>query len=106
MQRIGFFVAATALLFSSELGAQETLEAPSLMVTPQSAVAAAGPQGGPFSPHVFEYRLSASAGTVQFSVRAPSWLSVSASSGTVGTDGVMVKLPVNETAAGLPPRGY
>src|SRR5262249_22521863 len=35
-----------------------------------------------------------------------SWLSVSPTFGTVGTDGVIVKLTVNETAVGLSPRVY
>ena len=32
---------------------------PSLIVTPPTSMAFSGPQGGPFSPSLFEYRVSA-----------------------------------------------
>src|SRR5438105_8214599 len=50
-----------------------------LLVTPLTAMAVSGPQGGPFSPSLFEYRISASTGTVGYSIRTPSWLTASSS---------------------------
>ena len=37
--------------------------------------------GGPFSPSLIEYRVSASTGTVSYSIRTPSWLTASSTFG-------------------------
>jgi hypothetical protein len=50
---------------------------PSLIVTPSSSIAFFGFQGGPFSPSQIEYRLSASTGTISYSISTPSWLTES-----------------------------
>jgi hypothetical protein len=49
-----------------------TFACPSLIVTPSTNIAFSGPQGGPFSPTLIEYRISASTGTVSYSIRTPS----------------------------------
>ena len=48
-----------------------------LIVTPSTSVAFSGPRGGPFSPPLIEYQISASTGTVSYSIRTPSWLTAS-----------------------------
>ena len=79
---------------------------PSLLVTPSSAIAFSGPRGGPFSPSLLEYRLSASGGTVRYSIRTPSWLTASSTFGTTDTSGVTITLTVNASAFTLPPGAY
>jgi len=79
---------------------------PSLIVTPSTSVAFSGPQGGPFLPSFTEYRVSASTGTVSYSIRTPSWLTASSSSGTTDTNGVTIKVTVNASASSLPPGTY
>jgi hypothetical protein len=65
-----------------------------------------GPQGGPFSPPSFQYRVRASSGTVRYSIRTPSWLTVSSSLGAASTSGVVVTFTVNQTALRLRPGSY
>src|SRR5262245_4292741 len=75
----------------------------SLIVTPSSSIAFFGFQGGPFSPSQVEYRLSASMGTVSYSIKAPSWLTASSTSGATDTSGVTIRFSVNASASTLPP---
>jgi FG-GAP-like repeat/Viral BACON domain len=80
---------------------------PTLQVTPGTSVAAAGSQGGPFSPSAFQYQLSATSGSVNFSISGmPSWLTVSATSGTVTTSPTTVTFTVNASANGLAAATY
>jgi hypothetical protein len=79
---------------------------PSLIVTPPSTIAFSGPQGGPFSPSNIECRISASSGTVGYSIRTPSWLTASSTSGTTDTKGITITLTVNANAANLSPGAY
>jgi hypothetical protein len=79
---------------------------PSLIVTPSSSIAFSGRQGGPFSPANIEYRISASSGTVGYSIRTPSWLTASSTSGTTDTKGITVTLTVNANASSLSPGTY
>jgi hypothetical protein len=79
---------------------------PSLIVTPSSTIAFLGPQGGPFSPSNIEYRINASSGTVGYSIRTPSWLTASSSSGTTDTKGITITLTVNANASSLSPGTY
>jgi hypothetical protein len=79
---------------------------PLLIVRPSTSIAFSGPQGGPFSPSLTEYRVSASTGTVSYSIRTPSWLTASSTSGTTDTNGVTVTLTVNASASTLPPGTY
>jgi hypothetical protein len=79
---------------------------PSLIVTSSSTIAFSGPPGGPFSPSNIEYRINASGGTVDYSIRTPSWLTASSSSGTTDTNGVTITLTVNANASSLSPGTY
>jgi hypothetical protein len=79
---------------------------PSLIVTPSSTIAFSGPQGGPFSPSNIEYRINASSGTVGYSIRTPSWLTASPTSGIIDTKGITITLAVNANAASLSPGAY
>jgi len=64
------------LLLAQKSAAQRPTgqSSPSLIVTPSTSIAFFGPQGGPFSPSFTEYRVSASTGTVSYSIRTLSWL--------------------------------
>ena len=74
----------------------------SLAVSPASNMASSGTQGGPFSPSSFDYTLSASSGSVNYSISGvPSWLTASATSGTVTTSGTIVTFTVNASANSL-----
>lgn len=79
---------------------------PTLIVTSSSSIAFSGPPGGPFSPSAMEYRLSASTGTVSYSIRTPSWLTVSPTAGATDTKGVTITLTVNASASRLSPGTY
>jgi hypothetical protein len=73
-----------------------------LVVVPASAIASSGNQGGPFSPSSFNYTLSATTSSVSYSItNVPSWLTASATSGTVTTAGTTVTFTVNSSANGL-----
>jgi hypothetical protein len=69
-------------------------------------MAFSGPQGGPFSPALFEYRVRASTGAVNYSIRTPSWLTASRTAGTTDTSGVTITLTGNASASSLPPGAY
>jgi hypothetical protein len=59
---------------------------PSLQVTPATGVVAAGNPGGPFAPLSFQYQLSATAGSIDYSILgAPNWLTASSTTGTAST---------------------
>jgi hypothetical protein len=74
---------------------------PALQVTPATNIAASGTQGGPFSPSSVSYTLSASSGSINFTISGvPSWLTPSATSGTVST-GTTVTFTVNSNANSL-----
>jgi len=79
---------------------------PSLMVTPSSSIAFSGPQGGPFSPSHIEYQISASIGTISYSIRTPIWLTASSTAGSTDTKGVTISLTVNASASSLSPGTY
>jgi hypothetical protein len=53
-----------------------------------------------------KYRVSASTGTVSYSIRTPSWLSASSIFGATDTSGVTITLTVNANASSLPAGGY
>jgi hypothetical protein len=80
---------------------------PVLQVTPAANMAASGTQGGPFSPSSFQYQLSASAGSVNYSISGlPNWLTASSTSGTASTSVSTVTFTVNANATGLAPGSY
>src|SRR6266446_5513393 len=99
-------LAITVTLLLTQIGTAQRPAAPSLIVTPSTTIAFSGPQGGPFSPRSVEYRVSASSGSVRYSVRTPSWLSASSSLGVTDTSGVTIMLTVNASASSLPPGAY
>src|SRR5262245_39070296 len=79
---------------------------PTLIVTPSTSMAFSGSPGGPFSPSLIEYRVSASTGTVSYSIRTPSWLTASSTAGGTDTKGVTITLTVNASASNLRPGTY
>jgi hypothetical protein len=98
-----------AMLLLTPVGAAEKpagLSRPSLVVTPATGMVFSGPKGGPFSPSLIEYRVSASTGTVSYSIRTPSWLTASSTFGPIDTSGVTITLTVNASASSLPPGAY
>ena len=73
---------------------------PALQVSPATGITASGHQGGPFSPTSFTYSLSATGGSLRYTItNLPSWLTVSAASGTVTTKATSITFRINATAA-------
>jgi hypothetical protein len=79
---------------------------PALIVTPSAGVVVSGPPGGPFSPSRIEYRLSASTGSLKYSIRTPSWLATSSRFGATDVAGITITLSLSSSAARLPPGTY
>ena len=80
---------------------------PALEVTPATDVASSGNQGGPFSPSSLQYHLSASSGSINFTItNIPTWLDVSSKSGTVDAFGSTITFTVNSSANLLTPGIY
>ncbi|HEV1999976.1 MAG TPA: S8 family serine peptidase, partial [Xanthobacteraceae bacterium] len=80
---------------------------PALQVSPATNIASNGNQGGPFSPSSFNYQLSATIGSLNYSITGtPSWLNVSSTSGTVTTSPTTVTFTVNANANSLAPGVY
>jgi hypothetical protein len=96
------------MLLSTEIAAQKPTgqSPPTLIVTPSASIGFSGPPGGPFSPSLIEYRVSASSGTVSYSIRTPSWLTASSTAGATDTKGVIITLTVNASASNLRPGTY
>jgi hypothetical protein len=76
--------------------------APVLQVTPVTNIAASGPPGGPFSPSSFSYTLSATSGSVNYSITTPSWLTASSTSGTVTTSSTNITFTINSSDGNRP----
>jgi hypothetical protein len=83
-----------------------TVNPPGLQVTPASNISASGTHGGPFTPTSFRYMLSATYGSVNYSIVTPSWLTASPESGTVTTASKTVNFTINSNARGLQPDTY
>jgi hypothetical protein len=83
-----------------------TVNPPVLQVTPTTNIAASGTHGGPFSPTSFRYELSATYGSVKYSIITPSWLTASPKSGTVTKSARAVTFEVNSSAHSLQPDTY
>ena len=78
-----------------------------LQVSPTTDITASGNQGGPFSPASFPYQLSASSGSIGYSISGvPNWLDASATSGSLTTSATTVTFTVNATANSLPAGTY
>ena len=74
-----------------------------LQVTPSTNIVVSGPQGGSFSPPVLSYTLSATSGSVDYSILGvPNWLTPSSTSDTVSS-GTSVAFTVNANANSLQP---
>jgi hypothetical protein len=86
-------------------GAAAQSPPPALVVVPLSLMAS-GPLGGPFSPPSFQYRVSATTGTVNYSISTPTWVTADPSTGTIDTGGVTVTLTINPSAQDLQPGAY
>src|SRR5262245_48419182 len=99
-------VVSGAVLAGSALAQQPRGPQPALVVIPLTSPVATGPQGGPFSPTSFQFRLRATTGEVNFSISTPSWVSASPSTGASDTSGVVVTLTINPTALSLPAGTY
>jgi Cellulase (glycosyl hydrolase family 5)/Divergent InlB B-repeat domain len=77
------------------------LAPPELQVFPPTNIVTSGPQGGPFSPSSFSYTLSATSGSVDFSISSiPTWLTASPISGTASS-GTAVTFTINASANSL-----
>jgi hypothetical protein len=83
-----------------------TVNPPALQVTPATNIVASGTQGGPFSPTSFRYELSATYGSVKYSITTPSWFTASPKSGTVTKSPRTVTFEVNSSAHSLQPNTY
>ena len=71
---------------NSDIGAAWVFVQPSLQVTPATNMVAAGNPGGPFAPSSFQYQLSATVGSINYSISGvPNWLTPSSTSG-IGVD--------------------
>jgi hypothetical protein len=83
---------------------------PVLQVTTAANIAAAGYPGGPFTPSSFQYQLSASTGSINYSISGvPPWLTLtppSSTSGVVTSSGTTVTFTVNTNANSLAPGTY
>jgi Divergent InlB B-repeat domain len=80
--------------------------AQALQVTPATNITASGSQGGPFSPSSFSYTLSATSGSVDYSISGvPTWLTPSATSGAASS-GTTVTFTVNANANSLAANTY
>jgi hypothetical protein len=75
-------------------------------VTPSAGKTASGTHGGPFSPSSFTYALSATFGSVKYSITTPSWLTASSTSGTVTTSAKTITFTINSSARSLGPSTY
>ena len=79
-----------------------TWGAPTMQVTPAGNIVASGARGGPFFPSAFQYQLSMTTGSANFSIGGvPSWLTASATSGPLTTSATTITFTVNATANGL-----
>jgi Divergent InlB B-repeat domain len=91
---------------NSVVGAAWVFVQPALQVTPATNIVASGTQGGPFSPTSFHYTLSATYGSVKYSITTPSWLTASSKSGTVTTSAKTITFTINSSAKTLVPNTY
>jgi hypothetical protein len=84
-----------------------TVNPPALQVIPATNITASGAQGGPFSPSSFSYTLSATYGSVNYSItNVPTWLTPSSTSGTASSSGTTVTFTINSNANSLTPNTY
>jgi hypothetical protein len=98
----GYFTPSTSAPLTQTVNA---LPSNTLVMVPATGISSSGNQGGPFSPGIFSYQLSASSGTIDYTITSvPAWLIPSATSGTVDTSGTIVTFIV--AANSLTPATY
>jgi hypothetical protein len=85
---------------------QQALSRPAVLVVLPVSLVSRGPQGGPFSPSAFQYRIRAATGTLSYSIGAPPWLTAEPSDGILDTSGVTVTMTINPSAQALQPGKY
>jgi FG-GAP repeat len=79
-------------------GAAWVFTQPSLQVASNVDMTATGTEGGPFLPASFQYQLSATGGTANYSILGvPNWLTPSSTSGAASS-GTNLRTPANLTA--------
>jgi Divergent InlB B-repeat domain/FG-GAP repeat len=79
----------------------------SLQLTPRTDIVTSGNPGGPFTPSSFQYQLSATASSINYSISGyPNWLTPSSTSGNVSSSGTTVTFTVNANANSLAPGTY
>jgi hypothetical protein len=78
---------------------------PSLIVS-ADRIDSRGPEGGPFSPTSFQFRVSASSGTIRYSIRGPAWLTITPAAGETDARGMKVTFTVSPAALRLAPGTY
>lgn len=82
-------------------------ETAALAVTPADNISASGTQGGPFSPSTFKYKLSATNGSLNYSItNLPSWLTVSSTSGTLTNSAKTIIFKIDSSAKDLAANTY
>jgi hypothetical protein len=98
---------ASVLFFASLLFSSQLALGQSLQITPSTNIVASGPQGGVFSPSVFQYKLSAVRGIARYSItNVPKWLTASSTSGWATSRGTTVSFSINSGAKNLTPNTY
>jgi hypothetical protein len=98
--------AGAAWVFVQPTGTQSQTANPAaiiagLIVTPSTNIVASGPQGGPFSPSTFNYKLTASHPTSYSITNVPNWLTASSTSGRTPKSGTTITFTINSSANGL-----
>jgi hypothetical protein len=83
------------------IGAAWVFAQAGLQVTPVDDLVTVGSPGGPFAPPSFQYQLSATVDSINYSISGvPNWLTASATSGTA-SPGTTVTFTVNANASSL-----
>lgn len=78
-----------------------------LTVTPALNISTAGNAGGPFAPDAFEYLLQSTSDTTNYTITGvPTWLTASATNGSVNRTGTTITFTVNDAAKALAPATY
>ena len=74
----------------------QVVQSPIMVVTPASNMVVIKSPGGPFSPASFQYNLSVTEGTVNYSISGlPAWITASATSGALLPEPTTVTFTVN-----------
>jgi hypothetical protein len=87
--------------FSSDVQSAETIKPPqpSMLVTPMEPVIFSGPQSGSFYPTFAQYHVSATSGTIKYTINVPAWLTVPVRSGATDATRRTVTVLLNADAA-------